>query len=187
MTMTKTEGGAGRLPGSEDVDKTRVYNQRKYSIGLILQNGAERVIHPGSFALLARDEIEYLASIAPALFEGGKAAAGWRIGALATQLGFVECAQAESLDAEAIRKHLSQRAPQVKAWLGRHHGAISIGRDLRRGCGDGSAGKQAATFKGAHAESRIYPRGMSGRHDGSYAAGDGAATAHAMATDARGR
>lgn len=98
------------------MDKTRVYNQRKYSIGLVLQNGLEYTIKPGSFALLTCDEIEYLASIAPALFEGEKQLR-LEDRALATQLGFVECAQAESLDAEAIRKHLSQRAPQVKAWL----------------------------------------------------------------------
>ena len=98
------------------MDKTRVYNQRKYSIGLILQNGAERVIHPGSFALLARDEIEYLASIAPSLFEGEKQLR-LEDRALAAQLGFIEDAQAETLDAEAIRKHLSQRVAQVKAWL----------------------------------------------------------------------
>lgn len=98
------------------MDKTRVYNQRKYSIGLILQNGAERVIHPGSFALLARDEIEYLASIAPSLFEGEKQLQ-LEDRALAAQLGFIEDAQAETLDAEAIRKHLSQRVAQVKAWL----------------------------------------------------------------------
>jgi hypothetical protein len=98
------------------VDKTRVYNQRKYSIGLALQNGLEYTIKPGSFALLTRDEIEYLASIAPTLFEGEKQLR-LEDRALATQLGFVEGAQVESLDAEAIRKHLSQRAPQVKAWL----------------------------------------------------------------------
>lgn len=80
------------------MDKTRVYNQRKYSIGLILQNGAERVIHPGSFALLARDEIEYLASIAPSLFDGEKQLR-LEDRALAAQLGFVDDAQAETLDA----------------------------------------------------------------------------------------
>lgn len=98
------------------MDKTRVYNQRKYSIGLILQNGAERVIHPGSFALLARDEIEYLASIAPSLFDGEKQLR-LEDRALAAQLGFVDEAQAETLDAEAIRKRLSQRVPQVRVWL----------------------------------------------------------------------
>ena len=98
------------------MEKTRVYNQRKYAVGLILQNGAERVVHPGSFILLSRDEIEYLASIAPALFDGEKQL---RLGdrALAAQLGFVDDAQAETLDAEAIRKKLNQRLPQVKAWL----------------------------------------------------------------------
>ena len=29
------------------MEKTRVYNQRKYDVGMILQNGAERVVHPG--------------------------------------------------------------------------------------------------------------------------------------------
>ena len=54
------------------MEKTRVYNPRKYDIGLLLQNGSERVIHAGSFALLSRDDIEYLISIAPALFENEK-------------------------------------------------------------------------------------------------------------------
>ena len=40
------------------LEKTRVYNPRKYDIGLLLQNGSERVIHAGSFALLSRDDIE---------------------------------------------------------------------------------------------------------------------------------
>lgn len=98
------------------MEKVRVYNERKYSIGLLLQNGAERIVHPGSFALLARDEIEYLSSIAPALFDGEKQLR-LEDRALAVQLGFVSSEQAETLDAEAIRKHLSQRVPQVKAWL----------------------------------------------------------------------
>lgn len=37
--------------------------------------------------------------------------------ALAVQLGFIENETAEDMDAESIRKHLSQRVPQVKAWL----------------------------------------------------------------------
>ena len=98
------------------MEKVRVYNERKYSIGLLLQNGAERVVHPGSFALLARDEIEYLASIAPALFDGEKQLR-LEDRALAVQLGFIDGEQAETLDTEAVRKHLSQRVPQVKVWL----------------------------------------------------------------------
>ena len=91
------------------MEKTRVYNQRKYDVGMILQNGAERVVHPGSF-------IQYLASIAPALFDGEKQLR-LEDRALAAQLGFVDDAQAETLDADVIRKKLNQRAPQLRAWL----------------------------------------------------------------------
>ncbi len=71
---------------------------------------------PGSFAVLARDEIEYLASIAPRLFAGEKQLK-LEDRALAAQLGFIESENAETLDAESIRKHLSQRVPLVKSWL----------------------------------------------------------------------
>lgn len=98
------------------MEKTRVYNVRKYAIGLQLQNGAERVVMPGSFVLLVRDEIEYLASIAPLLFASEKQLK-LENRALAAQLGFIESENAETLDAESIRRHLSQRVPQVKAWL----------------------------------------------------------------------
>ncbi len=98
------------------MEKTRVYNVRKYAIGFRLQNGAERMVMPGSFAVLARDEIEYLASIAPILFAGEKQLK-LEDRALAAQLGFVESENAEALNEESIRKHLSQRVPQVKAWL----------------------------------------------------------------------
>lgn len=98
------------------MEKTRVYNVRKYAIGLQFPNGVERVVLPGSFAVLARDEIEYLASIAPLLFTGEKQLK-LEDRTMAAQLGFIESENAETLDTESIRKHLSQRAPQVKAWL----------------------------------------------------------------------
>lgn len=98
------------------MEKTRVYNVRKYAIGLILPSGAEYAIRSGSFALLSRDEIEYAASIAPKLFENEKQLK-LEDRALAVQLGFIENETAEDMDAESIRKHLSQRVPQVKAWL----------------------------------------------------------------------
>ncbi len=97
------------------MDKVKVYNDRKYDVGLILQNGSERVIHPGSFALLARDDVEYIASIAPALFMDEKQLR-LENHEMAVQMGFAE-EGAEKLDAEAIRKHLTQRVPQIKSWL----------------------------------------------------------------------
>ena len=141
------------------MEKTRVYNQRKYAVGLILQNGAERVVHPGSFILLSRDEIEYLASIAPALFDGEKQLR-LEDRALAAQLGFVDDAQAETLDAEAIRKKLNQRAAAAQGLAGRRDRAVPAGRGLRRGGGDGSAGEQAAAFAGARAGAGIPSRGV---------------------------
>ena len=98
------------------MEKTRVYNPRKYDIGLLLQNGSERVIHSGSFTLLSRDDIEYLISIAPALFEGEKQLS-IEDRALAVQLGVIDSAQAEQMDAETIRKKLGLRAGQLKTWL----------------------------------------------------------------------
>ena len=98
------------------MEKTRVYNQRKYDVGLLLQNGSARVIHSGSFTLLSRDDIEYLISIAPALFEGEKQLS-IEDRALAVQLGVIDSAQAEQMDAETIRKKLGLRAGQLKTWL----------------------------------------------------------------------
>jgi len=98
------------------MDKIRVYNPRKYDIGLVLQSGMERVIHPGSFTPMSRDDIEYAASMAPALFEGEKQLR-LEDRALAVQLGFVQNESEPVFDAEEIRKKLGMRNPQVKAWL----------------------------------------------------------------------
>ena len=68
------QGGTARAVPRKGcyMDKIRVYNDRKYDIGLILQSGMERVIHPGTFTPMTQDEIEYCASLAPALFAGEK-------------------------------------------------------------------------------------------------------------------
>ena len=107
------------------MEKIRVYNPRKYAIGVILQNGAERSILPGSFALLTKDDIEYLASIAPALFEGEKQL---RLDDrnLAVDLGFIESVDQPVLDDEEIRKNLGQRTSAVKAWLEGIHEAYLL-------------------------------------------------------------
>ena len=98
------------------MEKIRVYNPRKFAIGVILQNGAERAILPGSFALLSKDDIEYLASVAPALFEDENLL---QIGdrTVAVDLGFIDSLEKPILDADEIRRCLGQRVSQVKAWL----------------------------------------------------------------------
>lgn len=98
------------------MEKRRVYNERKYDIGLVMQNGVERVVHPGSFVLLDQDEIEYAASIAPALFEGEKQLR-LEDRSLSVKLGFVQSEHDETLSHEFIRKKLVARNPVIKAWL----------------------------------------------------------------------
>ena len=98
------------------MDLIKVYNKRKYDIGLILANGTERVVHPGSFVMLSRNDIEFLMSIAPSLFEGEKQLA-IEDKALEVQLGVIENEQEEILDAEVIRKKLAQRVGMMKVWL----------------------------------------------------------------------
>lgn len=102
------------------MDKIRVYNRRKYAIGLVLQSGVERVIQPGTYVPLSLDDIEYAASMAPQLFEDEKQLQ-LEDRELASRLGFILDASQPPLDAEEIRKKLSMRLPQVKAWLDTIH------------------------------------------------------------------
>lgn len=94
----------------------KVYNDRKYPVGLILQNGLERVVHPAGYTLLSRDEIEFVASNAPRLFEGERQLR-LEDREIAAQMGFIENAGIPVMDEEEIRKKLSLRANQMKAWL----------------------------------------------------------------------
>ena len=61
------------------MEKTRVYNQRKYDVGMILQNGAERVVHPGSFILLSRMRSSIWPA-SPRRSLTGKSSCAWRTG-----------------------------------------------------------------------------------------------------------
>lgn len=94
----------------------RVRNIRKYPIGISLQNGREYNIRPGGFVQLTQDEIEWLASIAPALFQDEKQL---RVEDrdLAVELTFVDSPDFQPLDDAQIRKLLGQSATKVKAWL----------------------------------------------------------------------
>lgn len=98
------------------MDKIRVYNPRKYDIGLVLQSGMERVIHPHTFTPMTRDDIEYAASMAPSLFEGEKQLR-LEDRTLAVQLGFIQDESEPALDADEIRRKLGLKPAQIKAWL----------------------------------------------------------------------
>lgn len=98
------------------MNKIRVSNPHKFSIGVSFFNGTERAILPGSFTLMTREEIEYLASFAPGLFEGEKLLR-LEDRELAAELGFIDSVDDPMFDEDEIRKHLNQRAQQMKAWL----------------------------------------------------------------------
>ena len=74
------------------------------------------MVHANSYTLLARDEIEFLASNAPDLFENERQLR-LEDRALAAQMGFIESETAPVLDADEIRKRLAMRPNQIKAWL----------------------------------------------------------------------
>ena len=98
------------------MEKIRVYNPRKFAIGLTLANGTERTVLPGSYTLLSKEDIEHLASFAPALFQDEKLL---RIEdrSLSVELGFIDDFDKPVMDEEEIRKNLGQRVSQVKTWL----------------------------------------------------------------------
>lgn len=98
------------------MEKYKVFNDRGYHIGLVLQNGTERVVQRGSYVLLAKEEIEYLTSIAPRLFQGERQLR-LEDRALAVELGFVLAEDQPVFDEAFIRKQLGQRMALVKAWL----------------------------------------------------------------------
>ena len=108
-----------------NTEKTRVCNPHKFPIGVTLQNGMERAILPRSFALLTRDDIEYIASMAPKLFEDGKLLR-LEDRNLAVELGFIESVESPVLDEEEIRKRMNQRVAQVKTWLDGIHEAYLL-------------------------------------------------------------
>lgn len=98
------------------MDKVKVLNERRYDIGLRLQNGTERVIKSRSYALLPKDEIEFLASLAPALFYDEKQLR-LEDRSLAVALGFIQDVNLPVFGEAEIRKQLAQRQQQLKAWL----------------------------------------------------------------------
>ena len=98
------------------MEKIRVYNPRKFAIGLTLANDTERTVLPGSYTLLSKEDIEHLASFAPVLFQNEKLL---RIEdrSLSVEPGFIDDLDKPVMDEEEIRKNLGQRVSQVKTWL----------------------------------------------------------------------
>lgn len=101
---------------SERSDRVRVVNQTRYDIGLRLANGIERNIAAGTFAVMARDDVEYVMGIAPKLF-----AAPCQLlvqdEELLQDFGVAEKVEEVKIDREEIGRKLAGNAKAMKAWL----------------------------------------------------------------------
>jgi|GEM_PF-2369556 len=97
-------------------DTIRVTNTRKFNVGVKLQNGIEHNIKPGGFVTLARADVDYIASIAPELFEGEKIL---RLDdrEVSVENGFIDSVDDAPLDEEQIRKNLALSEKKMRAWL----------------------------------------------------------------------
>lgn len=98
------------------MEKIKVLNERQYDIGLRLQNGTERIIKSKSYALLPRDEVEYLASLAPALFYDERQLR-LENRSLAVDLGFIQDVNLPVFGETEIRKQLGGGVTKLKQWL----------------------------------------------------------------------
>jgi len=98
------------------LDRIKVCNDRRYDIGVRLSNNTERVIPAGGFALLPKEEVEYLFSIAPKLFAGERQLR-LEDRKLAVEFGFIQDEAAPLFGDAEIRKQLAGRVAAMKKWL----------------------------------------------------------------------
>lgn len=82
----------------------------------MLPSGVERVVAPGSYTLLTKEEIGHIASIAPTLFVNERQLR-LEDRKLAVELSFVMDEATDLFDTAFIRKQLGQSAAKMKAWL----------------------------------------------------------------------
>lgn len=97
-------------------DKVRVVNQTRYGIGFKLPNGVERNIVAGTFAILSRDDVEYLMSIAPKLFEA-PCQLLVQDDELLQDFGVADKVEDVKIDREEIGRKLAGNAKSLKTWL----------------------------------------------------------------------
>jgi hypothetical protein len=98
------------------LDRIKIYNDRRFDIGIRLPNNTERVIPRNGYTLLTRDELEFAASLAPNLFKDEKQIR-LEDRAIAIELGFVQNENLPLFNEAEIKKQLSARIAVMKAWL----------------------------------------------------------------------
>lgn len=106
-------------------EKVRLLNQTRYDIGVKLMNGIGRNIRAGSFLIVSRDDVEYLCSLAPALFEKPSQLL-IQEDELISELGIAETVAEAVVDKESMRKILSGRASVLKEWIEEEHAPFEL-------------------------------------------------------------
>ena len=98
------------------MDRIKIINDRRYDIGIRLPNNTERVIKSGGYTLLTRDELEFVISLAPGLFNGEKQLR-LEERPVALELGLIKDENMPLFNEAEIKKQLSARLSVMKAWL----------------------------------------------------------------------
>lgn len=97
-------------------EKIRLVNQTRYDIGVRLMNGVERAIRAGSFTLVSKDDVEYLYSIAPSLFNRPSQLLVQEEETI-SELGIADSVAEATVNKEQMRKILTGKVALLKEWL----------------------------------------------------------------------
>lgn len=97
-------------------EKIRLVNQTRYDIGVRLMNGVERAIRAGSFTLVSKDDVEYLYSIAPSLFNMPSQLLVQEEETI-SELGIADSVAEATVTKEQMRKILTGKVALLKEWL----------------------------------------------------------------------
>lgn len=105
--------------------KIRLVNQTRYDIGVKLMNGIERAIRAGSFTLVSKEEVEYLYSIAPSLFDKPSQLLVQEDETI-SELGIAETVAEATVNKEQMRKILTGKVALLKEWLDEEHAPFEL-------------------------------------------------------------
>lgn len=100
--------------------KLKVFNDRKYDIGVSTLNGQHINIKAGSFVLLSEDDISYIESqcrFDKKLFGGGKLRVGVEQEELLEEIGITKSEENYLPQKHEIKAKLSGSAASIKKWL----------------------------------------------------------------------
>lgn len=97
-------------------EMVRVLNKNKFDVGITKMNGAGMNIHPGSFALLSVEDVQWINSICP-LFERGILRLSQEDNHVLTEMGVHVDENPNVMTDDEIRAQLAKPARSIDKWL----------------------------------------------------------------------